>query len=181
MTNQRTPIGRRPLLAYGGQRSATTSIVPMIGGKSVLSNTATTNQTTSWQKKKLTKIQNDQVHQLQEQHDLLSTLPKSSTNTLGEDYFNSDSKSLYLTNNINNMQLHQSRNTSKTALDRKAFSNKSNSSFTDGPAENLKGERSETIESATSAFTSKMQNHSIRKSFLPQPVQNRLTSVSPIR
>ncbi len=172
------PSGRRPLLAYGGQRSATTSIVPMVGGKSVFSTPATTNQKTSWQKKKLTKIQNDHP---QEQSDLLSTLAKSSNNNLGGNYLNSDNKSANLTNNLNNMQLHQSRNVSKTALDRTVFSNKSNSSFVDGPAESTKIEGSESIEFPNSAFTSKMQSHTMRKSFLPQPVQNRLTSVSPIR
>ncbi len=147
----------------------------MIGGKSVFSTPSNTNNKTSWQKKKMTKIQNETVSNLQEQHGVYAS-PKF-MNNLGEC---SDSTSSHLTNNSYNEQTHPSRNATKTNLDRKVLSNQSNSSFIDGLADILKKEENEIIESRNSAYN-KIQNHTIRKSFLPQPVQNRLSSVSPIR
>lgn len=58
--NTATPTGRtgRAPMAYGGQRSATTSIVPMIGSAS--SSSSSINTQTNWQQSKFNRLQKQQ-------------------------------------------------------------------------------------------------------------------------
>lgn len=202
--------GRRPVLAYGGQRSATTSIVPMIGGKSVFSTAPappTSNQKTSWQKKKLNKITKDQIQQQR----LLVGLPKSAntfSNFPGQQFEDQTSigniSSSGLISNSSSLQQIESNQLSRYAspgskkrvlqLSRVEKSGSPGSFKNDDLLQQMSNQQTgsnsnlhtikEMGNNPGATMGNKITNQqAIRKSFLPQPVQaqNRQASISPIR
>ena len=105
-------------MAYGGQRSATTSIVPMIGGKSVFSSSPspapTHNKQTSWQKTKYDKIQQERnLQQDKKQH--------HHTNN----YNGSNTERILTNNNNNNQRIEKTPNSTISPSSSSSLSNSS--------------------------------------------------------
>lgn len=199
-------------MPYGAQRSATTSIVPnRPGGKSIYSTspsptprptyestpTAPTNQTTSWQKKKITKTKMDQqsvLSQQQQQQQLLQQQQQKflysspNKNTFGSH------NNLYASSKVIN-NLRSNRNASPGA---NSMNSQSPSGlFTNGP---IGRRQARVINASNNNIDSNDDNNGsynnvtpratsqTKRSFLPQPVQynqqqgyHRQTSPSPVR
>ena len=168
-------------MSYGGQRSATTSIVPMIGGKSVFATSPSPTpapQKTSWQKKKNSRIQTDQMQQQQQQQyqqqpqsPRQKALPPSSPMSA-----NTKAKQQSVSN------LYASSNSVSNSMSSPNFRS------VNSPTNRGRSPMLHNATRSTQQESGQIPNGSLfKKSYLPQPVQfqspikNRQYSTSPIR